>query len=237
MGFHANRSRASDATGLTPALTAHGWAGAGKGFNFRDTIPFVRDADNETCVRRLDVYPLTRSIDGDSVTFGWASAPGTAINALATIDRRLAGYAEYSSARTFWLELPAPGVYDVRIALGAPANKALGGGQQPEQTLSIVDGDGSTLLYSYGPHTANEGLLYDAAENLWPTANWASLNIAKRLTFSSPTGIPGNPINITFSAGSPNSWYAAHIFVQQVSAVSTQIPYQPNYLWAPMLAQ
>src|SRR5574340_556060 len=88
-----------------------------KGFNFRGTAGAVVDGANET-YSIGGVYPETRN----GVTFGWTVAATDVHDKVGSADRRLMGTINRVNSAgtqiTFRVDLPCPGAYIVRLALG-----------------------------------------------------------------------------------------------------------------------
>src|SRR5215813_6529220 len=88
------------------------------GINFRASAGFVADGANETyCL--AENYPTARG----GAMFGWTSGAPSARDRTTSADRRLAGMNFVSGSQgTFRIDLPAPGTYDVRLAIGETDN-------------------------------------------------------------------------------------------------------------------
>jgi len=86
------------------------------GFNFRGTAGHVTDGAGDVYVVPGDYYPTTRA----GVTFGVFRAETAYANRSTTSDPRLAGimYNVYGSGDHFRVDLPAPGTYHFRLAMG-----------------------------------------------------------------------------------------------------------------------
>lgn len=153
------------------------------GFNLRQTAGYVTDGSDETYVRGDgdDQYDTPRSIGGTTWHFGWTdfSTYPVGANDNAGVDRRLAGhcYVAFPSVpRTFRVDVPAPGAYNVRFALGSVA------GGMTDAIVRVKDG-GSTLFSITNMDTsANE--FYDAQGNKYSTANWPGSNAQRPITMS-----------------------------------------------------
>lgn len=95
------------------------WSTA-KGFGFRATSGYVTDATNDTYVLLATSYPTTRTVGGDSITFGWESAPDDERDR-DTTDSRIAGMNFKNAGGSediFRVDLPAAGDYRIRLAVG-----------------------------------------------------------------------------------------------------------------------
>lgn len=184
--------------------------GLAKGFNFRFTSGYVTDGPNEAYVLTATAYPTTRIVGGETVTFGWTLAPGSSLDVDSTVDRRLAGYGEYSQSRNFRVEIPFAGLYDFRLAVGL-CNSS-GQNQPPWQEVKIRDGDAQTERFSIGPHSVNGGSFYDAADQLLTTAEWPSRNLPARIIVS------GGYVDVVFfTDNATHSFYVAHVQFTRVN--------------------
>lgn len=145
------------------------------GINFRQTSGYVTDGASDTyCLG--EAYPTTRG----GLTFGFpASAAADMRNRATSVDARLAGgYGRANASATvdFRLDLPAPGQYDISLALG-DANHA--------QNHRVLIKDNATTL-----HTINVAT---------PIAEWAD---ATGATYEfSPAWVSGQtPVRLTFAS-------------------------------------
>jgi len=155
-----------------------------KGFNFRSTSGYVTDGSNETYVVLADTYPTSRSVGGESVTFGTQndlSGTNDFENRDSGIDRRLAGvmYADGTDGGTweFRVDLPSAGDYKIRVALGDA------GTAQPSQKLAIYDD--STLKVTIDPASVAIDEWSDATEVVLNATTWPTTNAQITLTFAS----------------------------------------------------
>jgi hypothetical protein len=171
-----------------------------KGFDFRDQLGFVTDPTDGTGALALESYPVTRN----GVTFGWDFGSISTADRNAGIDARLAGINYSTGIANFRVDLPAPGIYKVRLAMGDA------GSSQTSATATIKDG--STPLLTIGPHALTVGQFWDGADVEWSSANWPGSNsVSAALTFS------GSTLNLEMTT--PALWTLAHLFVsQQVAA-------------------
>jgi outer membrane protein assembly factor BamB len=180
-----------------------------KGFNFRKSQAYVTDGANETYVLG-DLYPTTRN----GVTFGW----GTNIanvnrDRVATNDRRLAGVNQQTNNGTqvtFRVDLPAPGTYQIHLALGDA------GFGQANQYLQILDN--TTVLMTIdkrGVGTAAQQF-YDATGALLTNTTWPTSEKPTTLTFASTTlnVVIGSPTSVT------NSSTLAHLRIADGTSAS-----------------
>jgi hypothetical protein len=178
--------------------------------NFRATSGFVTDgADQTYCLG--EAYPTTRA----GWAFGITSTPGGSAGTAdrnSGVDPRLAGI-NYDTAQgniwVFRIDLPAPGNYNIRLALG---DDAVGF----DQNKITVKDNASTIL-TVGPHTTHAGSFYDASGVEYSAANWPSNNTPVIVTFASTICI--------VEIGSPTDFATIACFeVEQLSAPSTGKP-------------
>lgn len=170
-----------------------------RGFNFRATVPYVDDRPPETYVIGSQ-YPVTRN----GVTFGWVGAANSNTRDRANtagFDRRLAGinYASNGgSGLTFQVDLPGPGLYDLRAALGDPASN------HSPQYLQVTDADSGAVVYTLNLTAGTTSVQSaDAAGNVWAddsrsgfVKEWEGENVpvrmalgrAVRFRIGAPTG-------------------------------------------------
>ncbi|MCK6554765.1 hypothetical protein L6Q96_09330 [Candidatus Binatia bacterium] len=147
-----------------------------QGFNFRASNSYVTDASDETYDVGA-VYPVTRN----GRTFGWEirGSGWLTRNRNSAIDRRLAGLFGQANAQgkqsTWRLDLPGPGTYDIRLALGDAA-------YSQSQYAQVLDGD--TVLLTIGPATTASTHWLDAAGADRTAASWPTDNVTVPLTFS-----------------------------------------------------
>ncbi len=88
-----------------------------QGFDFRASAEFVTDPPGDTDVIFSTVYPTT----GTLTTYGWSyTANFVTRNRDNTIDPRLAGvnYVNNGAPAAFYVDLPAPGTYNLALAMG-----------------------------------------------------------------------------------------------------------------------
>lgn len=174
------------------------------GFNFRATAGYVTDGGGETyCLGEPEAYPTTRS----GSTFGWSGlVSGDAeVNRNAGNDRRLAGInykANDGTQATFRLDLPAPGTYRIRLALGDTV-------LQGDQYVQIRDGGSAVLTINDTTGTA-AGTWDDATGTAYNNANWPGSNTSVNVAF---TGTILNMVIGTPTAQSDSSTIA-HLFVE-----------------------
>jgi hypothetical protein len=179
-----------------------------KGLNFRATSGYVTDGANETYVLDSDNYPVTRN----AVTFGWtASIAGNSRDRDNTLDSRIAGVhfqTNDGTQKTFQVDLPAPGQYLIRLALGDTAHEAY---------LYCRVSDGATPLLTLDETTGNNPPFtnfFDATGTGYDSATWPGSNTPVTLTFSGTTLnlIIGSP------AAQANVSTIAHLFISQITS-------------------
>jgi len=150
-----------------------------KAWNYRGSDTFVTDGTNET-YDIGDAYPTTRTIGGESVTFGWDGFNDSMRDRDATKDRRCAGTVDTPNDATFFrtwrVDLDAAGDHTIRIAAG----DATGGG---EPYLRIYDN--TTLLATiYAGVTGTNEYLDASGVIRTSDTNWAAGNASITLTFA-----------------------------------------------------
>ena len=163
-----------------PALNAA--ATSAQAFNFRASAAHASDAGGETYVNAgEDGYPTTR----DGRTFGW-SRSGSSLQGLnlgGMADRRLAGVAEVENADTaaFRVDLPAPGTYRIRLAIGHAY-----AGTRPR--VRLLDGAAGFAQLSVTTTEWPWGVLsmqyMDATGTRMPTEEWPTANQPITHTFA-----------------------------------------------------
>lgn len=155
-----------------PAVVASsGWEAA---INFRQTSGYVTDGAGETyCLE--EAYPVSRG----GLTFGWSAASQSiARNRNSGVDRRLAGimFANSGAIRTFQLDLPATGSYDIYAAFG---DYSFG------QTNNVVLRDNGSTVQSYtGVTSAQQWQDASGVVRTSPT-DWVNNNASLTHTFTS----------------------------------------------------
>lgn len=158
------------------------WSTA-KGFNFRNTAAFVTDGVNETYVLPTDVYPTTRTIGGESVTFGWESvvaADGRDRSAASPYAPELSGVTFIQPSDTpadsvFRVDLPAAGSYAINVAAGDQSGAS--------KAFFEVD-DTSTSLIAFGPTVVSAASFMDAAGTIRTASDWQANNVAVTKSFA-----------------------------------------------------
>ena len=184
----------------TPTPTPGGFTPFDFGINFRGSAGFVGDGANETyCL--ADGYPTPRG----GATFGWTSGAPSARNRSSSADRRLAGMNFVSGGQgTFRIDLPAPGTYDVRVALGETDNP---------QHAAIEVYDNTSLRFSIPDVGLSASHFIDAMGADRTTSNWPTNNAVRTsLVFNSSTMI----IKVGV-AGGGNNYVITHVFIHRTS--------------------
>lgn len=194
-------------------LSATAFAQFDVGFDFRATSTFVTDPS--CCTYEIGSavdYPITRTVNGSSVTFGWESVTGTLgpRDRSSSLDARLAGLANFAndgtSTGTFRVDLPSAGVYSIGLGIGDNTHA--------QNTYLTVE-DGTTSLISFNPIATTGSNYIDAAGNTWTNTTWPASNVMVSKTFS--TTILRVKLGGTAST---NSSVINHLRVTQVSSAS-----------------
>jgi hypothetical protein len=145
------------------------------GLNFRQTSGYVTDVAPDTYCT-FDAYPTTRG----GYTFGWTAGSIDGRNRNAGVDPQLAGINfAASGACTLRFDLPAPGTYDIRLAIGD------GFGGNPF-TNDLVLKDNTTTLATINASTGGNQFA-DAAGNIVFNTLWESTNVAISKSFATTT--------------------------------------------------
>lgn len=155
------------------------------GFDFRSTQAYTSDTNCEvasdcTYVLASTLYPTTQIVNGQTVTFGWETAPTAAAN-IAYSDTRLKGWAQRNNgtvASVFRVDLPAAGSYTLNAAFGCGSNAN-------KHYLAVLDT--STSLLSFAPLATAAGYVGDATGTTMAVSAWPSGNASTSLTFSTQT--------------------------------------------------
>lgn len=167
--------------GFSDALTSEAGAAVAYGLNFRSTADFVTDDPDQTYVLAGVIpgaYPITRA----GVTFGYEANVGVvnANNRSTGVDIRLAGahniLNDEETVVSFRVDLPAPGIYAIRLALG---DNALGG----RTYVSLKDN--TSTFASLGPIVTTSAQFADAEGTIHSAANWPANNVAIEHEFTS----------------------------------------------------
>lgn len=156
------------------------WSTA-KGWNFRATSGYVTDGTNET-YSIGESYPTTRTIGGDSVTFGWEQAVSGTRDRSTTVgdSPECSGIAFMSSAVASWrVDLPATGTYKINAAFG-DASGAQGVYWQIQDTSTTL-----TTIGSASTGTTGADYFYDVSGNQWNGGStWKTSAVQFSGTFS-----------------------------------------------------
>jgi hypothetical protein len=147
--------------------------------NFRGSSGWVTDASGQTyCLG--DAYPTTRA----GLTFGWGGFTDIADrdNAAPSVPE-FAGInyrSDAAGSRDFRLDLPGPGSYAVRLAIG---DAAIG---QTDQYCRVLDSDGTTVLATPVAGAAvGTGQYWDASGVLRADATaWRASNAPATVTIT-----------------------------------------------------
>jgi hypothetical protein len=187
-----------------------------KGFNFRFSDTYVTDGANQTYVEDAgdgtgEAYPVSRSIGGESVTFGWESTYSDQCRdrtTSATYDPELSGFHQTASGGSdivFRVDLPAAGDYKIRIAAGEASY---------DRVIKFQVRDNTTDLITVSNVSAVAGSFVDAGGTSLTAANWYSSNEQVTETFASTI--------FRFVLQAPTSDFSviAHIEIEQVGGGS-----------------
>lgn len=168
------------------------------GINFRASSDYVTDGTGET-YSTGETYPTSRG----GYTFGFDSSQTVAArDRNASVDRRLAGViGVVSNQRTFRLDLPAEGAYNVCIAIG---DYSYGTNQYYFQLL-----DNTTAFATRDDGTGLTANLYsDANGNEYNAATWPGSMTCVSRTFTSTV------LNVKVNKGVADATPLAHISVR-----------------------
>jgi len=157
---------------LTLTVTGSGWA---QGFDFRNTTTLVTDPPGDTAVIQASLYPTT----GLLTTYGWLfTATFGTRDRNKSIDPRLAGinYANNGTPTAFYVDLPAPGTYNLSLAMGDAGSSQCGTRCQ----IQFLDGANVLATVTGGP--TNLGYFYDAQGKNWSAAQWPANNVSQQVT-------------------------------------------------------
>src|SRR5208337_3349184 len=123
------------------------------------------------------LYPTT----GMLTTYGWSlSATFGVRDRDNTIDPRLAGmnYVNNGTPGAFYVDLPAPGTYNLSLAMGDAGYSECG-------TLCQVQFlDGANVLATVTGGSTKLGYFYDAQGNNWSAAAWPMNNVSQQVTLA-----------------------------------------------------
>ncbi|MGA8877277.1 MAG: hypothetical protein WB555_17195 [Candidatus Korobacteraceae bacterium] len=190
-----------------------------QGFDFRGTTNFVTDPPGDTPVIQTTSYPTT----GDLTTYGWSyTANISALNRSSQVDPRLAGinYITNGIPVPFYVDLPAPGTYNLSLAMGDDAY------QQCFNQCLIQFWDGDNLLASVSGGETNQGYFYDAQGNNWSAAQWPTNNVSRQVTLA------GTQLTMTIGTILHDGYITpvAYLGVTQVSTGPTFVVQAPSSL-------
>ncbi len=141
-----------------------------QGFDFRNTATFITDPSGNTAVLPSTAYRTT----ANGITFGWANPQVVQGGDRSTTgDPRLAGINFVRNGRlaTFYIDLPAPGTYNVSLAMGDASSP------QCWRRCEIQFLDGNTVLASASGLT-EAGFFFDMAGKNWSKAAWPTSNVS-----------------------------------------------------------
>lgn len=153
-----------------------------QGIDFRETAGFITDPANHTSELTLSDpgnYPTTTP-QGNTVGYeGLVAAQIGSRDRLSTNDARLAGlhFTNTASIATYRIDLPAAGVYKIRIALGDASYAQNAKCELFDDTTSLG------VLSSTATTAANN--FRDATDAEYSAANWPASNTAVVKTFAS----------------------------------------------------
>lgn len=166
-----------------------------EGFNFRALLAFVTDGADEQFVDFITDYPTTAG----GVTFGWTVRPENSADRNAAIDRRLAGINYQTNDGTqgiFRVDLPAPGNYQISLALGDDGSTQ---GYQYAQildnttpVLTVNDSNGNSADHRWDDATGTE-----YTETTWPTSQTPVTCTFATTTLFLKLGTPSAQIDIS----------------------------------------
>lgn len=150
-----------------------------KVFDFRASSGYVTDPANGTWVVPADTYPTTRN----GVTFGWEDTTGLDARDRDTgVDARISGISFHSNIDNntdiFRVDLPAPGTYQIGLAIGDAA------GANAQNTYIVVSDNSVVGLIEFGPIATDSSHYADAAGNLWTTGAWPGSNVLVPAAFA-----------------------------------------------------
>ena len=181
-----------------------------QGFDFRGTANYVNDPPDATSVLATTIFPT----EGGLTTYGWAyTTPVITANRNNSVDPRLAGinYVNNGTPSQFYVNLSAPGTYNLSLAMGDAGYP----GCLVRCQIQFLDGNAVLATLTRGP--ANVGYFYDAAGNIWSTAQWPTKNVSRQVTLA------GTQLTVRLGSSSPtgDTTPIAYLGVSQVSAGPT----------------
>jgi hypothetical protein len=152
-------------------------AGAQQGFDFRATASFVPDPSGNVPVLPSTAYPTV----ANGLTFGWVNADLVEGRDRSTVvDPRLAGinFASNGWPATFYVDLPAPGTYNLALAMGDE------GWQECWVGCQVQFFDGNKLVGTITRGPIGCGDFYDAQGTAWPAQAWPGSNAVLQVTLT-----------------------------------------------------
>ena len=161
-------------TTLTLVVISAVWQ---QGFDFRASAQFITDPPGATDVIFSTFYPTK----GTLTTYGWSyTANFVTRDRNNAIDPRLAGvnYVTNGTPAAFYVDLPAPGTYNLSLAMGDAGYPEC----SVQCQVQFVDGDNVLATVTGGP--LNFGYFYDAQGNNWSTAAWPNNNVSLPVTLT-----------------------------------------------------
>jgi hypothetical protein len=198
---------------LLAASCCFGWD---VGFDFRATQTFVVDPSYATFITTgTNVYPTTRTVNGQQITFGWESQSVSILSRDrgTWADPRLAGIncqPNDGNTSVFRVDLPSAGTYAIGLATGD------GVGNNPMNNhLSIASG--STSVLSLLVDSGND--FGDASGQRWSAGAWPASNVEVQRTFA------GTILRMTLGGVTDsNLTCMAHLRVTLIQAGSPVVP-------------
>jgi hypothetical protein len=171
------------------------------GFDFRATQGFVTDpTGNYAVLGKATLYPTTTN----GVTYGWVSAYGyeqlSSYDLNTAVDPRLAGANDMInsvSPAVFKVDLPAPGTYNVSLAIGL-SNGFPACNNSPCQ-IELRDGSTSLFVLTIPTAISPLGALVDANGSAWSASAWPTSNTSRQITLS------GTQLTVLLGTGSGTS--------------------------------
>ena len=148
-----------------------------QGFDFRGSADLVTDPPGATYIIGTTIFPTL----GGLTSYGWSlSATFYALDRNNMIDPRLAGinYTDNGTPGAFYVNLPAPGTYNLSLAMGDDGNAQCG----TQCQVQFLDGANVLATVTGGP--TNQGYFYDAQGNNWSAAQWPTKNVSQQVTLA-----------------------------------------------------
>lgn len=178
------------------------------GFDFRATSGYVTDPAN--CSADVGTGATYPNVYGNGATAGWDSSILDSRDRNSGNDARLAGdmFLATSAARTFRIDLPSTGSYDIRMAIG-DASYSIASTNKWE----LFD-NASSLATATGGTSASQRFL-DATNTEYTNATWSGSNTAITKTFTSTI------LNFKIGDGTNTAWIT-HLRVTTNGGVTTE---------------